>query len=202
MEDLRQFQEFRDFEARSRKPRRGLTLQLGTNQGRDRDGATPLETIESAAAELRTVLADQLLERLRGESPGFFEDVVLDVLLAMGYGGSRQEVGERLGGSGDGGVDGVIREDSLGLDVIYLQAKRWSEDHPVRRPDVQAFIGALQGVRADKGYAAGIQTRIVLIDGRELSDLMIEYGVGVSVARTFDLKRLDEDYFDSDLAEA
>ena len=112
---------------------------------------------------------------------------MLDVLLAMGYGGSRREAGEHLGRSGDGGVDGAIREDRLGLDVIYLQAKRWAEDHPVRRPDVQGFTGALQGFHAVKGvfittsrftddartYAAGIQTRVVLIDGAELAELML-----------------------------
>jgi restriction system protein len=114
----------------------------------------------------------------------------------MGYGGSRREAAEQLGRSGDGGVDGVIREDRLGLDVIYLQAKRWAEEHAVRRPDVQAFTGALQGFHADKGvsittsrftddartYAAGIETRVVLIDGAELAELMINHGIGVSIA--------------------
>jgi restriction system protein len=211
IEFLKRFSGFQEFLARkgTRRPQR-------VGGAGSHGEVTPLEAIEGAYQEIRSALVEQVLERLRTESPAFFEQVVLDVLLAMGYGGSRREAGEQLGRSGDGGVDGVIREDRLGLDVIYLQAKRWAEDHAVRRPDVQAFTGALQGFHADKGvfittsrftddartYAAGIQTRVVLIDGAELAELMIDHGVGVSIARSYDLKRLDEDYFDADLAEA
>jgi len=141
--------------------------------------------------------------------PGFFEQLVVDLLIAMGYGGSKAEAGERLGQSGDGGIDGVIREDLLGPDVVYLQAKRWDPSRRVGRPDVQGFVGALQGVRASKGvflttssfspnaidYVRSITARVVLIDGRELARLMIRYGVGVTVRERFEIKRLDEDYF-------
>lgn len=131
----------------------------------------------------------------------------------MGYGGSKAEAGERLGRAGDEGLDGVIREDRLGLDAIYLQAKRWDPGRSVGRPDVQAFAGALQGAHASKGvfittasfsqnakdFADSINVRVVLIDGRQLARLMIEHGVGVTVRHTYELKRLDEDYFTADL---
>ena len=141
--------------------------------------------------------------------PDKFERLVIDLLVAMGYGGSRTEAGERLGRSGDEGIDGVIREDRLGLDAIYVQAKRWDPSRSVGRPDVQGFVGALQGQRATKGvfltsagfssgakaYATGIGSHIVLIDGYELAELMIEHDVGVSTRQTYETKRLDEDYF-------
>jgi restriction system protein len=132
---------------------------------------------------------------------------VLDVLSEIGYGGSREDAAKRLGRSGDGGIDGVIREDRLGLDQIYVQAKRW--ERSVGRPDVQAFVGALQGVRASRGvmittssftkeareYADGVSPRVVLLDGQELADLMVEHDVGVSVVNTYAIKRVDSDYF-------
>jgi restriction system protein len=170
--------------------------------------ATPEEAIDAAYRELRAALAEEVLGRVLDKPADFFEAVVLDVLLAMGYGGSREDAAQRLGRTGDQGLDGVIYEDRLGLDMIYVQAKRWT-DHPVRRPDVQAFVGALQGARASKGvfittsrftedaadYVTRVQPRVVLIDGRRLADLMIEYGVGVSRFRSYELKRVDEDYF-------
>jgi restriction system protein len=141
------------------------------------------------------------------QSPEFFEQLVLDVLYAMGYGGRRDDAAQRLGQSGDEGVDGVIREDRLGLDQIYVQAKRW-QNH-VGRPEIQKFFGALHGKRAIKGvfittstfskdavaYAESVTPRVILIDGKELAQLMIEHGVGVTVAREYALKRLDLDYF-------
>lgn len=136
-----------------------------------------------------------------------FTRLVLDVLHAVGYGGSRNDATEQLGKSGDEGVDGVIREDRLGLDLIYIQAKRWT--HPVGRPEIQKFFGALMGKRATKGvfmttstfsreaieYADSVTPRIILIDGRELTELMLEHGVGVSVSRRYDIRRADLDYF-------
>ena len=171
--------------------------------------ATPEEVMQAAYAELNAALAADLLERVLDASSTFFEQLVIDVLLAMGYGGNRVDAGQRLGRSGDGGLDGVIREDLLGLDAIYLQAKRWQVDRAVSRPDVQGFVGALQGARAAKGvfittsrftpeavvYAESVAARVVLVDGRQLSELMLTHGVGVDVRETLHLKRVDEDYF-------
>lgn len=148
------------------------------------------------------------------QTPEFFEQLVLDVLQAMGYGGSREDAPQRLGRSGDEGVDGVIREDRLGLDLIYVQAKRWT--NVVGRPEIQRFFGALHGRRATKGvfittsgfsrealeYAEGVSPRVILVDGQELAQLMIEHGVGVTVNRKYEIKRLDLDYFAMDDEEA
>lgn len=170
--------------------------------------ATPEERIETAYAELREALSAELLDRILRQTPEFFEQLVLDVLVAMGYGGSRREAAARLGRSGDAGIDGVIQEDQLGLDVIYVQAKRWG-DNPVGRPTVQAFVGALQGARASKGvlitsstfsqeardYAASVTPRVILIDGVRLAQLMVDHDVGATAIGRYVLKRVDEDYF-------
>jgi restriction system protein len=159
---------------------------------------------------LRAALAAEVLERVKEQSPAFFEQLVLDVLRAMGYGGTHEDAVERLGQSGDEGVDGMIREDELGLDLIYVQAKRWQ--NPVGRPEIQKFFGALHGKRASKGvfittssftadaasYADSVTPRVILVDGKELARLMIEYGVGVATARRYDVKRIDLDYFAGD----
>lgn len=172
--------------------------------------STPRETLEQMYSQMHQDLADDLLERVKSISPAYFERIVVDVMIAMGYGGSRQDAGRTVGQSGDGGIDGIIDEDRLGLDKIYLQAKRW--DGSVGRPVVQAFSGALDGQRATKGvlittstfssearqYVGQIPKKIVLIDGRQLADLMIQHGVGVSVEATYTLKRVDSDYFDPD----
>ena len=135
--------------------------------------------------------------------------MVVELLVEMGYGGSRRDAARAVGKSGDGGIDGIIDEDRLGLDVIYIQAKKWSPDNPVGRPDIQKFVGALQGRRARKGifittsrfttgardYARQIETKVVLIDGERLADLMIDHNVGVSPLTTYDVKRIDSDYF-------
>jgi restriction system protein len=210
---LSQFPEFDEFRT-SRGGRR--TTRSGEHEV-TRPGVgdtTPEEAIESAYGELRAALAGETLSRVLTRDDQFFEDLVLDLLLKMGYGGSRQDASERLGRTGDGGVDGVIREDRLGLDVIYVQAKRWDPSgRPIRRPDIQAFVGALQGVRASKGvfittsrftteareYIDRVQARVVLIDGRELAELMIDHDVGVSgTGHSYELKRIDEDYFVED----
>jgi restriction system protein len=173
---------------------------------------TPEEAIESAFGALNESLAGDLLDRLLQTSPEQFEQIVIDVLVAMGYGGTRREAGQRLGRSGDGGIDGAIREDSLGLDVIYLQAKRWSLDRNVSRPDVQAFVGALEGARARKGvfltttrfsteareYANSVSVRVVLIDGHELTRLMIQHNVGVTTRYSYSIKKLSEEFFSGD----
>ncbi len=171
--------------------------------------ATPEERIAEAYSELRSALAAELLDRIHDQTPDFFEQLVLDVLHAMGYGGRREDV-QRLGRSGDEGVDGVIKDDALGLDLIYVQAKRWQ--NPVSRPDIQRFVGALHGQRASKGvfittsrfsseavtYAGGITPRVILIDGHELADLMVNYGVGVASTQIYDVRKTDLDYFVTD----
>ncbi len=169
---------------------------------------TPQETLENAYQSLRQELSAELLSQIKAGSPGAFEQMVIDLLLAMGYGGTLQDAGQSMGRAGDEGIDGIIKEDRLGLDVIYVQAKRW--DNPVSRPEIQKFAGALQGKRARKGvfittsdfsqgardYAVSIESKIVLISGRELADLMIDYGVGVSTSSVYEVKKIDYDYFE------
>ena len=169
--------------------------------------ATPEELLEQSYQELRRRLAEELLERIKGCSPQFFEKLVVDLLVAMGYGGSRNDAGQAIGQSGDEGIDGIIKEDRLGLDVVYVQAKRWNST--VGRPVVQTFAGSLEGQRARKGvlittsdyskeardYVRHIEKKIILIDGATLAQFMIDHGVGVSEVATFTLKKLDLDYF-------
>ena len=174
------------------------------------DGETPEESLEAAYQRLRANLASELLGRVKGSTPQFFEQLVVEVLLRMGYGGSRKEAGEAIGRSGDEGIDGIINEDRLGLDVIYLQAKKW--EGTVGRPEIQKFVGALHGRRARKGvfittgafsseateYVARIDPKVVLIDGRQLAELMIDFNVGVTPLAAYETKRIDSDYFGED----
>lgn len=170
---------------------------------------TPHEILESGYQTLRSELAAELLQRVKESSPAFFERLVVELLLKMGYGGSRADAGKAMGKTGDGGIDGIIKEDRLGLDFIFIQAKCWT-DKTVGRPDVQQFAGALAGHGATKGifitttqftkeatrYAAGLRnSKIVLIDGEDLAELMIDHGIGVATAATYEVKRLDSDYF-------
>lgn len=168
---------------------------------------TPDEQMRAGYERLRESLAGLLLERARQGSPKFFESLVVDLLVAMGYGGSRADAAAVVGRGGDEGIDGIIKEDKLGLDTIYIQAKRWAGT--VGRPEIQRFAGALQGQRARKGvfittsgytaearaYVATLQTTIVLIDGLQLAQLMLDHGIGVTEAGSFPLWKLDEDYF-------
>lgn len=168
---------------------------------------TPSEILEKAYQTLRKSLAAELLEKVRQGSPSFFERLVVELLLKMGYGGSRRDAGSAIGRAGDGGIDGIIKEDKLGLDVIYIQAKRWAAT--IGRPDVQAFAGSLEGHRARKGvfittsqfspdakdYVSRIEKKIVLIDGQQLSDMMIDHDVGVTTEDMYVVKRIDSDYF-------
>jgi restriction system protein len=168
---------------------------------------TPEEAMESAYQVTRDALALELLEHLKAARPSFFESVVVRLLVAMGYGGSIEDAASVVGQSGDQGIDGIIKEDKLGLDVIYVQAKKW--DNSVGRPHIQQFAGALHGQRARKGvfittstftkdardYVAHIDPRIVLIDGKELASLMIDFNVGVTSQRSYELKRVDSDFF-------
>ncbi|MFH1060274.1 MAG: restriction endonuclease [Pseudomonadota bacterium] len=201
---LEQFPEFLGFQQRASKERR----EDAGNEQQNQSDTTPDEAMETAYRQLREQLAQELLAQMKTCSPAFFERTVVDLLLAMGYGGSRREAGATIGKSGDGGIDGIIKEDKLGLDVVYIQAKRWDAG-TVGRPDIQKFAGALQGQRAKKGvfittsaftkeareFASFIDTRIVLIDGEQLAQLMIDHGVGVTTTTVYELKRLDSDYF-------
>ncbi len=168
---------------------------------------TPEEQLENAYKTLFDGLASEIILLVKSCSPAFFERLVVELLLAMGYGGSRVEAGRAIGQSGDGGIDGIIDEDKLGLDSIYIQAKRW--EGTVGRPEIQKFVGALQGNRAHKGvfittsdftkeakdYVKNISNKVVLINGLILAKLMIENNVGVSVAATYQVKKIDSDYF-------
>jgi restriction system protein len=170
-------------------------------------GETPEEALESSYQALRASLADELLERLRICSPRFFERLVVQLLVAMGYGGSLADAGQAVGRSGDGGIDGIIKEDKLGLDVVCVQAKRWQGT--VGSQAVREFAGSMEGVRARKGvlittssfskdaeeYVSRIERKLVLIDGERLAELKIDYNIGVAESRTFVIKRLDMDYF-------
>jgi restriction system protein len=175
------------------------------------ESKTPKEVIDAAYKTLRAALAKELLERVRASSPQFFEDVVVRLLVAMGYGGSLTDAGQRIGRSGDGGVDGIIKEDRLGLDVVCIQAKRW--ESAVGRPVVQAFVGSMEMYRARKGvllttstvssdaldYVNRIESKkVVLIDGETVSELMIDYNIGVSVAETYLVKKVDLDFFNEE----
>lgn len=168
---------------------------------------TPEESIENAFFNLNSQLSSDLLEIIKSSTPSFFERLVVELLLAMGYGGSRIDAGRAIGQSGDGGIDGIIDEDKLGLDSIYIQAKRW--EGSVGRPEIQKFVGALQGNRAHKGvfittseftkdaqeYVKNISNKVVLINGFTLTKLMIENDVGVSTVSTYKVKKIDSDYF-------
>jgi restriction system protein len=212
---LEQYPDFTDFRASAETPRleggHGDSPQVlpeRTPTLSDAPALTPDEQVHIGASRLEENLIAQILERVKRVTPSAFEGIVVDLLVAMGYGGSHDDATQVVGKSGDGGIDGIIKEDRLGLESIYVQAKRW-EDATVGRPAIQQFAGALQGHRARKGvfittssfsrdaidYAKGLQTTIVLIDGTQLAEYMIEFGVGVSDVETIKLKKLDEDYF-------
>lgn len=169
--------------------------------------STPEETFEKVYQELRNSLTDELLNQVTSNSPEFFEKLVVKLLVKMGYGGSIKDAGKAIGKSGDEGIDGIIKEDKLGLDVIYIQAKRWQGS--VGRPEIQKFVGALHGQRAKKGvfittgpftkdaesYVSTIDPKVVLIDGNRLVDLMIDYNMGVSIVDSYEIKKIDTDFF-------
>lgn len=203
---LEQFPEFIEFKNRKKDKKDEDGRQL--SQARVSTSDTPEDALATAYSELRESLEGEVLEAVMGSSPSFFERLVVDLLVRMGYGGNRQDAGRALGKSGDGGIDGIIKEDQLGLDVIYIQAKRW--EGSVGRPEIQKFAGALQGQRAKKGvfittstfskeaeqYASVIDSRIILIDGERLGRLMVDHGVGVSTAGVYEVKKIDSDYFE------
>ncbi len=200
VEFLRQFPEFLEFE--------NTTNQNIQSVPTDRkDLETPEEVLEKAYFQIKEQTLSDVLEKIKSCTPLFFENLVVDAIVKMGYGGSHKDAGQAIGRSGDEGIDGIINEDRLGLDVIYLQAKRWNGN--ISRPEIQKFAGALQGKRAKKGifittsnftseareYAKNIDAKIILISGQELAEIMWEYGVGLNPSGTYELKNLDLDYF-------
>jgi restriction system protein len=201
---LERFPEFVDF-----KTARKDAVDEGASpaEAESVPGQTPHEALESAYERLRSELAAEILQALKVSDPAFFENIVVELLVKMGYGGSRKDAGKAIGRSGDEGIDGIIKEDHLGLDSIYIQAKRW--DATVGRPEIQKFAGALQGQRARKGifittsefskdayeYVSRIDSKIVLIDGKALARFMIDFGVGVTTIAVYEVKKIDSDYF-------
>lgn len=200
LEQWPEFIDFRDFSKDRAEPSKATEPTQSTS--------TPEEAIEEAYQGLREQLAQELLAKILSCSPSFFEQLVVELLVKMGYGGSRKDAGERIGQTGDGGIDGIIKEDRLGLDTIFIQAKRWQGS--VGRPEIQKFVGALQGQRARKGvfittsyytvdaidYASRIDTKVVLIDGKQLAALMMDFDVGVAASAAYVVKRIDSDYFE------
>lgn len=199
---LSQYPEFREFRAKRN------TTDAGEDAIRNGEsGLSPLERMAQANKDMRTLLASDLIDTMKQIPPAAFEQLVVDVLVSMGYGGTLSDAGAAIGRSGDGGIDGVIKEDRLGLDFIYVQAKRW--ENTVQRPQLQAFAGALMERNAQKGvfittsdfsngaraFVASIPTNIVLVDGQHLAELMIDYGVGVIEEQTYSVKRIDSEYF-------
>lgn len=205
---LEQYPEFLEF--RNRKKDKGENEKPEETSAVSASSQTPEDALASAYSTLRKDLESEILSSVKEASPSFFERLVVDLLVRMGYGGNRQDAGKALGKSGDGGIDGIINEDRLGLDVIFIQAKRW--ESTVGRPEIQKFAGALQGQRARKGvfittssftkeaqeYASLIESKIILIDGDHLSRLMAEHNIGVSTVGQYEVKKLDSDYFNEE----
>jgi restriction system protein len=204
---LFKFPEFKQFQAKSKEKETGGTPQ----GGREETEKSPEEIIEEKINEINEAIKGELLDKILKLAPQFFERLVLDLIVKMGYGGSFEEASKLLGKVGDEGVDGVIKEDLLGLDNVYLQAKRWSKDTVIGRPEIQKFVGALHGKGAKKGifittakfssdafeYAESIKDmKIILIDGDKLLDYMLKYNVGVETKRTIEIKKIDEGYFE------
>lgn len=201
---LRQFPEFVDFVSLKREDSKPVEATEEINR------QTPEETFESAYQNIRKSLAQELLAKVLSLPPAFFEKMVVELLVKMGYGGSLRDAGKVIGKSGDEGIDGTIKEDKLGLDIIYIQAKRWQSGNVVGRPEIQKFVGALAGQGAKKGifittssfsrealdYVPRNETKIVLLDGEQLTQLMIDYNIGVTVQQVYELKKMDNDYFE------
>lgn len=200
-EDLMHIPEFLSFKQSSH------SSPTQTNQIKVESESTPTELMDLSYQRIRDALATEVLSAVKNCSPAFFERLVVDVMLALGYGGSRRDAGEATRIAKDGGIDGIIREDKLGLDMIYLQAKKW--EGTVGRPEIQKFVGALQGERARKGvfittsnfsceaieYVKHLDSKIILISGSQLAELMIDHNVGVSTRQTYEVKQIDSDYF-------
>ncbi|MDR2871807.1 MAG: restriction endonuclease [Xanthomonadaceae bacterium] len=206
---LLQYPAFHAFHKGERNGLDDKSGQASLSNAAQSESTTPEEQIEAAYQATQSALRAELLDRIGQNGPAFFEQLIIDVLVAMGYGGSHKNAAMQLGRSGDGGVDGVINEDRLGLDRVYVQAKRYAPGNTVGRPDVQTFVGSLVGLGATKGvfvttsdfsvqardFVRHLSQRVILINGAQLAELMIEHDVGVRVSRTVEFKRLDEDFF-------
>lgn len=206
---LNRYEGFREFRSR-RRDRAETDIDTNHTEPESITDQTPEDALADAYKKLRKNLEGELLDQVKAASPTFFERLVIDLLVSMGYGGSRQDAGRAVGRSGDGGIDGIIKEDKLGLDVIYVQAKRW--EGTVGRPEIHKFAGALQGQRANKGvfittsnfsreaeeYTNVINSKIILIDGARLAALMVDHNVGVAPVGIYELKKIDSDYFEGD----
>lgn len=201
---LRQYPEFIEFHSTKKDDN-----TISDGKADEISDKTPEETLETSYLNIRESLAGELMSKIMAMSPSFFEKLVVELMVKMGYGGSIKDAGKALGKTGDEGIDGTIKEDKLGLDIIYIQAKRWQPGNVVGRPEIQKFVGALAGQGAKKGifittssfsreaveYAPKNETKIVLIDGTQLSQLMIDYSLGVATVNTYEIKRIDSDYF-------
>jgi len=199
VEFLNQFEEFREF--------RAIRSEKRPRSDKEETETTPEEALANAYQDLKNNLAGELLQQLKASSPRQFENIVIDLLVAMGYGGSRKEAAKAIGRSGDEGIDGIINEDRLGLDVIYVQAKKW--EGTVGRPEIQKFAGALQGQHAKRGilmttsnfskeaadFASRVDNKIILLDGETLVQHMIDHNVGVTPSVSYEVKKIDLDYF-------
>ena len=206
LQSLQQFNEFKAFTKRKRTKKAEVNIAAFAPDFMAED--TPEDILAAAHQLLMRNLQQEVLSTVKEMPPTFFENLVIDLLVKIGYGGNRQDAGRATGKSGDGGIDGFIKQDRLGLDVIYLQAKRW--ETPVGRPELQKFAGALQGQKAHKGifittstftreakdYAQHLETKLILIDGQQLAELMVEYNVGVVASGCYEVKKLDLDYFE------
>jgi restriction system protein len=202
---LKQFSEFVAFQTVKREDE----SETETETSEEQSIQTPEELLEMAYQKIRKSLASELISKVVELSPAFFERLVVELLVKMGYGGSIKDAGKAMGKSGDEGIDGTIKEDKLGLDIIYIQAKRWKPGNVVGRPEIQKFVGALAGQGAKKGifittsnftkealdYTPRNETKIVLIDGEQLAQLMIDYNLGCTSQQTYEVKKLDSDYF-------
>jgi restriction system protein len=202
---LKQYPEFVEFNT-AKKSVAGS--EAAETEEPEASSATPEEALAAGYLKLRKQIESDLLARIKGCTPEFFEQLVVKLLTTMGYGGSLADAGRAIGRTGDGGVDGVIKEDKLGLDVLYIQAKRW-DNTTVGSPEIQKFVGALHGRKARKGifittstfsksaveYAAGLETKVILIDGAQLTELMFDHGVGVAAVNSYAVKRIDSDFF-------
>ena len=207
---LKQYEEFREFQTINREAK---SVSGKDESPQDNvEVRTPEELLATGYESISGALISDLLDVIQSTTPAFFERLVVDLLLKMGYGDDETRSGLVLGGSGDEGIDGVISEDKLGLDMIYIQAKKWEDGNSVSRPEIQKFVGALQGKRAKKGvfittstftkgatdYASMVETRVILIDGQKLANLMIDHDVGVSLKDSYLIKKIDSDYFEDE----
>lgn len=200
---LKQFPEFVEFQTSKRED------EMDSEISEEQSMQTPEELLETAYQKIRKSLASELINKVVELSPSFFEKLVVELLVKMGYGGSIKDAGKAMGKSGDEGIDGTIKEDKLGLDIIYIQAKRWKQGNVVGRPELQKFVGALAGQGAKKGifittssftkeaieYTPKNETKIVLIDGHQLAQLMIDYNLGCTPQQIYEVKKMDSDYF-------